>query len=66
MAAALHKYSEMGLSLDENVKYAKLMQSLLKDIENAMEGMDETTLMIADASAHKHLIELANKQKAQH
>lgn len=66
MASALHKLSEFGLSLDENLKYAKLMQSLFQDIAREMEGMDETTMMLADASAHKHLIELANKQKAQH
>jgi hypothetical protein len=66
MAQALHKLSEFGLSLDENLKYAKLIQSLFQDIAHEMEGMDETTMMLADASAHKHLIELANKQKAQH
>jgi hypothetical protein len=64
MAEAMDKVSTHGFTLEENINYIKTMQSLFKDIEHLMEEMDETTLMTADASAHKHLIEKANKQNA--
>lgn len=59
MASALDEFGKKGLSLEECTAYAKLMQSLFKDISREMEGMDEHTLMIADASARKFLIEQA-------
>jgi hypothetical protein len=64
IAAAFSEYSKQGMSLEESIAYTKAMQSLLKDIAREMEGMDETTMMIADAYAHKHLIELANKTES--
>jgi len=63
MANALHGQTKFSLDLDENVKFTKAMQSLFKDIAHEMEGVDEQTLMLADASAQKRLIELAEKQK---
>jgi predicted secreted protein len=63
-ANALLEYAKQGMSLEESVAYAKTMQSLIKDIEHAMEGMDETTLIMADAAAYKYFVDLADKQRA--
>jgi hypothetical protein len=60
MANALLEFGKKGMSLEDYFTYATKMQSLMKDIAHELEGMDETTAMIADAAAHKHFIELAN------
>jgi len=61
MATAFLGFAQEGMSLEECVTYIKTMQSLFKDIEYAMSNMDETTLMMADAAAHKHLAEEEKK-----
>jgi hypothetical protein len=61
MVEGLNKYSRTGFTLEENVLYIKTMQSLFKDIEHEMEGLDETTKMMADAYAQKRLMEKALK-----
>lgn len=64
MAEALLEQGKSGMSLQEYFTYVARMQSLMRDIAREMEGMDETTAMMVDAFAHKHILEQISTQKS--
>jgi hypothetical protein len=62
MATTLLEQGKSGMSLDDFFTYTTRMQSLMRDIARELEGMDKATATMADAAAHKHLLEIAEKE----